>query len=387
MTEIEELVDVAAMTEKEKSLIPEARRLIEEILENGPPGETVEDRSYLQTPFAKRALEDDWVVVKYLRLAHHKPKNVATLFHATLKWRQEADIDGSQHKRYPKYKEMKKYFPFGWHGTTKYGHPIHYDCPGYLQVEPLMKIVTLDELVDYHVAVQEYMANDLMQSQTEKTGRRIHQIFVIIDCQNAGRAQMTNVVRNYLQRTSILDQQHYPDAMVRMFIINAPWIFSAFWKLLKVFLNERTRNKTHIYGSDYMKHLSEFIDEDQLPTFAGGKCPHNCTPQTFLQCHSLETNLRDRVLSPPTPTHTETDAKESAAADTQVEISSSSSPSSSSSEKARKKSSNSEVEGSPPDFEAQTGETAAPTTTLPSQSVPHSSPPAMSSGQPIAAAS
>jgi len=43
------------------------------------------------------------------------------------------------------------------------------------------------------------MVNSLMKEQTEKLDRRIHQICVIVDLQNAGRAQMSNIVRKYLE--------------------------------------------------------------------------------------------------------------------------------------------------------------------------------------------
>ena len=59
-----------------------------------------------------------------------------------------------------------------------------------------------------------------------------------------------------------------------MYIINAPWFFTAIWAVMKYFSDERTRKKVTILGSKYMKELLKHVDEDNLADFVGGnsKC-------------------------------------------------------------------------------------------------------------------
>jgi len=54
------------------------------------------------------------------------------------------------------------------------------------------------------------------------------------------------------------------------YIINAPLMFRGMWKIAKGFLDERTRKKIHMRGSDYKKDLLELVTPDQLPVFLGG---------------------------------------------------------------------------------------------------------------------
>jgi len=56
------------------------------------------------------------------------------------------------------------------------------------------------------------------------------------------------------------------------FVINAQWFFRGIWKVAKGFLDERTRQKVQVLGSDYLSSLLEVIDEENLPLFLGGKC-------------------------------------------------------------------------------------------------------------------
>lgn len=44
-----------------------------------------------------------------------------------------------------------------------------------------------------------------------------------------------------------------------MFIINAPFLFSGVWMVLKPFLDEKTTNKIKILGSSYKKELLQYV--------------------------------------------------------------------------------------------------------------------------------
>jgi hypothetical protein len=56
-----------------------------------------------------------------------------------------------------------------------------------------------------------------------------------------------------------------------MFIVNAPWAFTAVWTIIKAFLDEVTKNKIQIMGGSFLKKLLEVVEEDQLADFLGGK--------------------------------------------------------------------------------------------------------------------
>ena len=57
-----------------------------------------------------------------------------------------------------------------------------------------------------------------------------------------------------------MTSNNYPENMGAMFIVNAPWTFTAIWSIVKNFLDERTTKKIQIIGSDFQKKLLEVID-------------------------------------------------------------------------------------------------------------------------------
>ena len=58
--------------------------------------------------------------------------------------------------------------------------------------------------------------------------------------------------------------------MRRVYIINAPWAFSAVWKLVAPFLPEQTRKKISISSGGLPPKLLAEIDASQLPAVLGG---------------------------------------------------------------------------------------------------------------------
>lgn len=50
-------------------------------------------------------------------------------------------------------------------------------------------------------------------------------------------------------------------------------LFTGVWQIIKPWLTEKTRNKITIVGGKYKDKLLEYIDEENLPDFLGGKSP------------------------------------------------------------------------------------------------------------------
>lgn len=67
-------------------------------------------------------------------------------------------------------------------------------------------------------------------------------------------------------------QDYYPETMGAAYVVNAPKLFSLLWAIVKGFLDERTRSKVRIIGSNYRPVLLEAIDAENLPEFLGGTC-------------------------------------------------------------------------------------------------------------------
>ena len=77
----------------------------------------------------------------------------------------------------------------------------------------------------------------------------------------------------FVKKAAGLGQDYYPELLGKMCVANAPFVFTAIWSVVKSWVDEKTRTKVNIKGSDYMKFLKEHIDDDQIPEFLGGGNP------------------------------------------------------------------------------------------------------------------
>jgi CRAL/TRIO domain len=85
---------------------------------------------------------------------------------------------------------------------------------------------------------------------------------------------LTGDVRKMVSRITSISQDHYPETMGKMCIINAPMAFRAIWGMVKPMLQPRTINKITILGYKYMDELTKYIAIEHIPEYMGGQSPH-----------------------------------------------------------------------------------------------------------------
>ena len=68
-----------------------------------------------------------------------------------------------------------------------------------------------------------------------------------------------------------LEQDLFPETLDKLFIINVPWSFTFFWKIVSQFIDKNILKKIHILGNDYINTMKKFINENQIPKEYGGK--------------------------------------------------------------------------------------------------------------------
>lgn len=58
----------------------------------------------------------------------------------------------------------------------------------------------------------------------------------------------------------------YPESLATLYFINAPFFFPMVWSVISNFLNERTKKKVHVLGTDYEEVLLKDVDPSVLQT-------------------------------------------------------------------------------------------------------------------------
>ncbi|RHY15987.1 hypothetical protein DYB36_008071 [Aphanomyces astaci] len=263
----------------------------------------------------------DSTLTRYLEARNYVENDSMKMLTETLAWRQQHQVATIMERPLAQEKvdALRKYHPQGEHGVDRDGNILYVERMGYLDAEHLMKHVTLDEAVHYHIQKYEFQHHVTFKDATAAQGRVVNKMTVIYDMQNVGLHTFKKVVFDFVKQTSAIGQgnvstgihvsyiigvvqcdllrhivyiylDHYPDTLSKVFIVNAPFFFFTTWKLVEVFLNPTTRKKIHFLGGGFKNELVKHIDPTQLPKWLGGTCecfpsrPHGNERYVHLRC-------------------------------------------------------------------------------------------------------
>jgi len=169
-------------------------------------------------------------------------------------------------------KMLRTLFPCTFHKIGKEGNPIYYCRIGNLNAEELFKHVSVETFRDFFILQQEATVQYRLPAASLQSGELVTQSIYVVDLDGLTLESFNKDMRQLLQEITAVGDQHYPETMSSIIVVNTPFIFRVIWAFLKPILPERVRDYVFIYGdrSTYLPKLLEFIDRDALPDFLGG---------------------------------------------------------------------------------------------------------------------
>jgi hypothetical protein len=220
----------------------------------------------------------DFLLFRFLRARKYDIALSTKMFTDYLQWRQEAQVDSIvQNFAFTEAEKMRQYYPQFYHKTDKMGRTVYIEQLGKLDVNELLQVTTTERLMTRHIREYEKFTRYRLAACTAKQGTNIENGFTILDLKGVPLSQF-NSVRKLINQLTSISSNYYPETLGKMFVINAPTLFTAIWSVLKGMLDENTVAKIHILGSSYSKQLLEHVDAKNLPKFLGGECecPGGC---------------------------------------------------------------------------------------------------------------
>ncbi|WFD25806.1 hypothetical protein MNAN1_000772 [Malassezia nana] len=193
-------------------------------------------------------------------------------------WRRENKVDELYETfTFPEKEAVSKLYPKFYHKTDKDGRPVYIEQLTHLDLNKLFKVTTPERLIQHLVYEYEKCQRERLPVCSEISNKLIETSCTIMDLKNVGVAQFWKV-SSYVQQASKIGQCYYPETMGRFYIINAPYIFTTVWTVVKGWLDPVTREKIQILGSNYLGELSKQIPMENIPSMVGGlcQCPGGC---------------------------------------------------------------------------------------------------------------
>jgi hypothetical protein len=135
----------------------------------------------------------------------------------------------------------------------------------------MYKITTGDRMLQNLVVEYEKVADPRLPACSRKAGKLLETCCTIMDLKGVGITKVPSVY-GYVRQASAISQDHYPERLGKLYLINAPWGFSGVWSVVRGFLDPVTVDKIHILGYNYQSELLAQVPKENLPIEFGGTC-------------------------------------------------------------------------------------------------------------------
>ena len=193
--------------------------------------------------------------------------NLAT----ALAYRQLHQLDTVLQRPFPLALTLRPALQAFWYGYDRQGNPVYIERFGLADGEQVASLCTAEQRVQYHHYISEYVQQVLLVEASQRAGVLVDQMSSVFDMTNFSRDCITKANYAYVSSCIHINSLLYPELMSSTVIVNAPWVFSLGWNMVKAAIDSRTREKITITKGIPADKIGAVIDVAGLPTWLGGQ--------------------------------------------------------------------------------------------------------------------
>ncbi|KAM0040349.1 putative CRAL-TRIO lipid binding domain, CRAL/TRIO domain, CRAL/TRIO domain superfamily [Helianthus debilis subsp. tardiflorus] len=203
-------------------------------------------------------------LVRFLKARDGNVPKAHKMLVDSLDWRIQNEIDNILSKPIAPvdfYSGIRDSLLIGTSGYTKEGRPVIAVGVGRSTYDK----ASIHYYVQSHIQINEYRDRIILPAATKKFERHISTCVKVLDMTGLKISQLGQL--KLLTVISSIDDLNYPEKTDTYYIVNAPYIFSACWKVVRPLLQERTRKKVQVLSGCGKDELLKIMDYDSLPHF------------------------------------------------------------------------------------------------------------------------
>lgn len=222
---------------------------------------------------------DEHDILRFARARKFDLPKMQIMFQNFATWRQDQGVDDIiTSYDYSERAAVQEVYPHGYHGIDNLGRPIYIERFGILSVPALFQVTTEERIVRHYVQEYEILMKLRFAACTAVKGEPITQGLTIMDMTGGSVTSANSQSYGLCKLAAQVGSDYYPEIMGNLFVVNAPMLFSGIWAVVKGFLDEKTRGKIKIVGSNFLPTLEQYIPKSNIPNFLGGECTCEGTP-------------------------------------------------------------------------------------------------------------
>jgi hypothetical protein len=226
-------------------------------------------REKFSSQLASHLKNDDYFLYTWLKARDFDFDAASYMLAKHLRYRRALRMDEAEYQDWKPHVVFNTYYPQGDVGFSKLGHPIAHNPWGYADNETLMKSMRSSDCFKGVLYIQEYRRRWRCAEGAQRVGAHVGQVLYIHDLEGLSLSSMSSALHIITQMSTIVEQ-NTPEITYKIFLVNAPSIFWAIYKLIKPLMPAETKKKLHICKGNGKEELLVEVEPDQLPVHYGG---------------------------------------------------------------------------------------------------------------------
>ncbi|CAI9088192.1 OLC1v1022456C1 [Oldenlandia corymbosa var. corymbosa] len=236
-------------------------------------------------------------LVRFLKARDGNVAKAYKMLMDCLNWRITSEIDSILAKPIiPRdlYRGLRDSNLIGMSGYSKEGLPVIAIGVGLSTFDQ----ASVHYYVQSHIQLNEYRDRVILPAASKKYGRHISTCIKVLDMTGLKLSALNHI--KLMTVISTIDDLNYPEKTETYFIVNAPYIFSACWKVVRPLLQERTRKKVQVLSGNGKDELLKIMDYASLPHFCkreGSGSSKYSRNGTVDNCFSLDHSFHQQLYN------------------------------------------------------------------------------------------
>ncbi|CAL5402624.1 unnamed protein product [Camellia sinensis] len=234
-------------------------------------------------------------LVRFLKAREGNVSKAHKMLLDCLNWRMQNEIDNILAKPIiptELYRAVRDSQLVGVSGYSKEGLPVVAVGVGLSTYDK----ASIHYYVQSHIQMNEYRDRVILPFASMKFGRHIGTCVKVLDMTGLKLSALNQI--KLLTVISTIDDLNYPEKTDTYYIVNAPYIFSACWKVVRPLLQERTRKKVQVLPGCGRDELLKIMDYESLPHFCkreGSGSSRHSRNGTTDNCFSLDHPFHEQL--------------------------------------------------------------------------------------------
>jgi hypothetical protein len=216
---------------------------------------------------------NDWYILRFCRARKFDIVKIKEMIQNYLKWLVNMKFDKVNEIDIDNFAKLREFSGYGYYNTDKKGRPIYIDQVRNLKVKEVFENYKDEELMAYYIQSYDRLIHVIFPECSRAANKRIEQTCTIMDLKDVNAVKLfTGKIKAFSKIASDIAQDYYPEILGTMYILNAGFLFSGIWMVMKHWFDAKTQAKINIISGSGKKELALVIDLENLPVFLGGLC-------------------------------------------------------------------------------------------------------------------